>query len=173
MQSFAHPTSRLTTFVALVAMLAMLVGVAPRPARADSASTTATLLGAAAAVAAIVISNNIRHKQQAANAPVGRTQDGGTILGNGKVVYPNGDVLYTGNGNGQPCTFTGYGIPCTSDPTVYYPRNYDGGRHDNGHHYGWYKHHHRHDRDDNDDQGENGRGHDHGNGPGHGHGHDD
>ncbi|GAC1395963.1 MAG: hypothetical protein NVS3B17_12520 [Vulcanimicrobiaceae bacterium] len=148
--TFAH-SKPLTTFVATFAMLAMLVGVAPRPARADSASTTATLLGAAAAVAAIVISNNVRHKQQQANAPVGRTQDGGTILGDGRVVYPNGDVLYTGNGNGQECTFTGYGVPCTNNPTVYYPRDYNGGRHDNGHHYGEYKHHHH---DDNDEQGD-------------------
>ena len=161
-QSFVRPRSRSNALLAMVAMVAMLVGVAPRPVRADTASTTATLLGAAAAVAAIAISNNVRNKQAQANAPVGRTQDGGTILANGRVVYPNGDVLYTGNGNGQPCTFTGFGIPCPSDPTIYYPRNYDGTRHDNGLHKGWYKHHHHH--HDDDDQG---------NGYYRGHGHDD
>lgn len=164
-QSFARPTSAPNALIATIAMFALLVGLAPRPARADPASTTATLLGAAAAVAAIAISNNVRNKQ--ANAPVGRTQDGGTILANGRVVYPNGDVLYTGNGNGQQCTFTGFGIPCSTNPTVYYPRGYNGTRHDNGLHKGWYKHHHHHDNDD--DQGNNG----YYNGNGHGHGHDE
>ncbi len=148
-QSFARPRFSVTTFGAFVALFALLVGMAPRPARADSASTTATALGAAAAIGAILISNNIRRKQAQANTPVGRTQDGGTILGDGRVVYPNGDVLYTGNGNGQQCTFNGYGVPCTSNPQVYYPQSYNGGRHDNGHHYGQYKHHKHHDNDDN------------------------
>lgn len=152
-QSLAHPKTRSprAACIAVVALFAMLASVGPRPARADSASTTATLLGAAAAAAATVISNNVRHKQAQANTPVGRTQDGGTILGNGRVVYPNGDVLYTGNG-GQRCTYDGYGVPCTNQPAVYYPRGYAGERHDRGHHYGWYKHHgHGHDNDDYDD----------------------
>ncbi len=148
-RSFARPRCVLTSFAALVALFAMFASVAPRPARADSASTTATVLGAAAAIGAILISNNVRHKQAQANTPVGRTQDGGTILGDGRVVYPNGDVLYTGTGNGQQCTFNGYGVPCSSNPQVYYPQNYNGGRHDNGHHYGHYKHHKHHDNDDN------------------------
>ena len=168
-QSLARPRTdtRLMALVAAFTLFAMLVGMAPRPAKADSASTTAVLLGGAAAVAAILISNNIRHKQQQANTPVGRTQDGGTILGDGRIVYPNGDVLRTGN-NGQACTFDGYGVPCTNNPTVYYPRDYDGGRHDNGHHYGQFKHHHHRDNDDNQgDEGNRGRDH------GHGHGDDD
>ena len=163
-QSLAQPRSRtrLTALVAALTLFAMLVGIAPRPAKADSASTTAVLLGGAAAVAAILISNNIRHKQQQANTPVGRTQDGGTILGDGRIVYPNGDVLRTGN-NGQACTFDGYGVPCTNNPTVYYPRGYDGGRHDNGHHYGQFKHHHHRDNDDNQgDEGNRGHGRGHG-----------
>jgi len=150
--SFLRPQlrSRLTSLVAIVTLVAMLVGIAPRPARADSTSTTAVLLGAAAAVAATIISNNIRHKQQQANTPVGRTQDGGTILGDGRVVYSNGDVLYTGTGNGQPCTYDGYGVPCTNQPVVYYPRGYNGGRHDRGNHNGWYKHGQHHDGEHDD-----------------------
>jgi len=141
-QSISRTRSRLTGLVALVALLAMLVGIAPRPALADRGSTTTVLLGAAAAAAAIIISNNVRHKQQQANTTVGRTQDGGRILGDGRVVYPNGDVLYTGNGNGQPCTYDGYGTPCADNPSVYYPRDYNGGRHDRDNEY---EHHHRHD----------------------------
>ncbi|GAC1307328.1 MAG: hypothetical protein NVS2B3_18190 [Vulcanimicrobiaceae bacterium] len=127
-----------TTILALVALFALLLTGAPRPARADSASTTAVLLGAAAAAAAIIISNNVRHKAAQANTPVGRTQDGGTILGDGRVVYPNGDVLYTGNENGR-CTYDGYGNRCDDRTAVYYPDGYYG--HDHGHHYGQYKHH--------------------------------
>jgi len=103
-QSISRTRSRLTGLVALVALLAMLVGIAPRPALADRGSTTAVLLG--------------------------------------RVVYPNGDVLYTGNGNGQPCTYDGYGTPCADNPSVYYPRDYNGGRHDRDNEY---EHHHRHD----------------------------
>lgn len=139
-----------SAFLAAFTLFAMLVTMTPRPARADRASTTAVLLGAAAAAAAIIISNNVRRKAAQANTPVGRTQDGGTILGNGRVVYPNGDVLYTGNGNGQPCRYDGYGYPCDRNPQVYYPRSYNGGRHDNGNHYGQYKHRHRDDEDGGD-----------------------
>lgn len=167
MQNFAPAIVRRrpSTALAIVALVALLFGTAPRPARADSASTTAVLLGAAAAAAAIIISNNVRHKQAQANTPVGRTQDGGTILGDGRVVYPNGDVLYTGNG-GQRCSYDGYGVPCSNQPNVYYPQNYGGTRHDRGHHYGWYKHHGR-DNDDNqgderDKHGDHGHHGDHG-----------
>jgi hypothetical protein len=163
MHSAVYPVQRkrFTAIVAVFTLLAMLVGIAPRPARADSASTTAVLLGGAAAVAAILISNNVRHKQAQANTPVGRTQDGGTIFGDGRVVYPNGDVLYTGNGNGQQCSYDGYGAPCNNQPVVYYPQGYNGNGHGNrGHHYGWNKHHHHHDGDD-DDRGDRGREHHH------------
>ena len=157
---------RISRVIALVALLAMFGFAAPRPVRADSGSTTAVLLGAAAAAAAIIISNNVRHKQAQANTPVGRTQDGGTILGDGRVIYPSGDVLYTGNG-GRRCTYDGYGTPCSNQPNVYYPRDYSGGNH--GHHYGEYKHRdHRgrgehHDDDDQGNRGDHGDHVNHGN----------
>lgn len=149
------PRYRFSQALAVVALFALLVGIAPRPARADTGSTTAVLLGAAAAAAAIIISNNVRHKQAQANTPVGRTQDGGTILGDGRVVYPNGDVLYTGNG-GRRCTYDGYGAPCSNQPVVYYPRSYNGANH--GHHYGWDKHRERRENEDEqgDDRGKHG-----------------
>ncbi len=163
MQSYAHTAKRnpAMALVAAFTLFAMLVTMTPRPARADKASTTAVLLGAAAAAAAIIISNNVRRKQAQANQTVGRTQDGGRILGDGRVVYPNGDVLYTGNGNGQPCSYDGYGYPCNDNSSVYYPRDYNGHDHDRGHHYGKYKKHH-HGNDDNQGDGERGQ-----------HGHDD
>jgi len=148
MHSSAYPTgpNRFMSVVALFALFAMLVGVAPQPARADKASTTAVILGAAAAAAAILISNNVRHKQAQANTTVGRTQDGGRILGDGRVVYPNGDVLYTGNGNGQTCTYDGYGVPCGDRTQVYYPQGYNGRHHDR-----------HHENDDEDNDGEHGQ----------------
>ena len=158
MQSSVYPARRhrFATALAALTLFAMLVGITPRPARADSASTTAVLLGAAAAAAAILISNNVRHKHAAANTPVGRTQDGGTILGDGRVVYPNGDVLYTGNGSGRNCTYDGYGVPCDNQASVYYPNDYNG--HDHGRHYGQYQRRHHHGNDDEDDQGEGDQG---------------
>ncbi len=131
MQSSIYPAprNRFAVGFAVLTLFAMLAGIAPRPARADSASTTAVLLGAAAAAAAIIISNNVRHKQAQANTPVGRTQDGGTVFGDGRVVYPNGDVLYTGNGNGRSCTYDGYGVPCNNQSGVYYPSGYNGATH--------------------------------------------
>ena len=172
MHSFRIGSRAKAAVAALAIGTAAMGGLAPQPARADSAAVTRNIiLGVAAAAAADIIYNNVRHKRQAANNTViGQTRNGGTVYSDGRVVYPNGDVLYTSNGNGQPCAYNGTYNPCTT-PGVYYPQNYAGQNH--GNHYGQrsvdaddraVKHHKKHDNDD------RGRGD---NGNGHGHGHDD
>lgn len=82
----------------LAAVLALIVALSvTRPALADGAASTRNImLGAAAAIAGIIIYNNIHHKQVAHKRIVGYTRDGGTVYADGRIVYPNGDVLYTG-----------------------------------------------------------------------------
>ncbi len=132
-QSGAHPSRARIRLVAAIAMLAFLFGFAgPLPARADGAASTRNIiLGAAAVAAAIIISNNARRARIARDTVVGRTADGGLVYADGRVAYPNGDVLYTGNGNGRRC---GYGGDdgedrCGQNAVAYYPRGYNGRRH--------------------------------------------
>ena len=169
MQSFRFASHRTNAAIAAVAIgAATLGGLAPQPAQADSAAVTRNIiLGVAAAAAADIIYNNVRHKQQAArDTVIGQTRNGGTVYSDGRVVYPNGDVLYTSNGNGQPCSYNNTYNQCVS-PSVYYPRNYAGQNH--GNHYGQ----NRQDGDDrqvkHENRHENGEG-DHNRGEGHGHG---
>lgn len=149
--------------VAAVAAGGLTLGLASgaSTARADGAASTRNIiLGAAAAVAADIIYNNIHHKNVQHNTIVGRTRDGGTVYADGRVVYPNGETLYSGNG-GSRCSFDGSYAPCGGRPVVYYPRGYSGSPHGNdydgarggGHAYG------RRDRDDrghHDDRGDGG-----------------
>ncbi|GAC1657447.1 MAG: hypothetical protein NVS4B3_23990 [Gemmatimonadaceae bacterium] len=142
--------------VAAIAILAFLFAfVAPAPARADKAAATRNIiLGAAAIAAVIIISNNVRHKQIARDTVVGRTTDGGLVYGDGRVVYPNGDVLYTGNGDGRRCGYGGDDSEewCGQDAGTYYPRGYNGGRHGDDNHW----HHRHHDGDHHHDDGQHG-----------------
>lgn len=129
----------------LAAVLALIVALTvTRPALADGAASTRNIiLGAAAAIAGIIIYNNIHHKQVAHNTIVGYTRDGGTVYADGRIVYPNGDVLYTGNGNGAPCSWDGSNQYCGDNPAAYYPngngyQNYPYGNQnyqDNGYQY--------------------------------------
>src|SRR5579864_9102170 len=81
--------------VAAAVALALIVGVA-RPVYADGAASTRNIiLGAAAAVAGVILYNNIHQKQVAHNTVVGYTQNGGTVYADGRIVYPNGTVVYT------------------------------------------------------------------------------
>jgi len=121
------------SFVA--ATLALIVAASmTRPVlAAGAASTRNIILGAAAVVAGIVISDNVHHKQVAANTIVGYTRDGGTVYADGRIVYPNGTVLYAGN-NGTPCSWDGSQQYCGSTPAVYYP-NSGYGYQNNGYNY--------------------------------------
>jgi len=158
-----------------LAVLAMAGGlsVTPLPAKADTnAINRNVILGVAAAAAAVLIYNNVQAKNRnQATVVLGHTSDGGTIYADGHVGYPNGDVLYTGNG-GTPCNWLPGGTFCNGTPQIYYPQGYHG--HDHGHHYGWYKNCHNphnpchHDNDnDQGDEDDHGHGHGHGDHDGH------
>ena len=124
-----------TLALSTAAAATIAVGAVPRPASADAQSTINTLLGAAAVVGGIVISNNIRHKQQA-NQVVGYTQNGGTVYGDGRIVAANGQTYYP-NANGQYA----WGQPAYYNPNAnYYANGYNGIRRDNGHDRGWNNH---------------------------------
>jgi len=172
-------------------------GAAPRPAAANASSTITTIAAAAAVIGGIVLYNNYEHKKQAANQVVGYTRNGGSILGDGRIVMPNGQTYYP-NANGQYAwgqsayyanNFNGNAIVYDTDRSGQYDRTH---RHDNGLHRGWYKNHEpahvnvdapqyrpeiKHDdrgRGDDRDKRNNGHDdhHDGGNGNAHGHGHE-
>jgi len=96
-----------------VLVLAMLGGTLA-PSRADTAGQVSTrniLLGALAATG-IILYDNWQHKRAYANSVVGYTRDGGTVYGDGRIVYPNGTTIYTSNNGSTICTFDGYGQQC-------------------------------------------------------------
>lgn len=126
-------SARSAVALALVLMLALS---AVRPVLAETAgqrSTRNIILGGVAAAVAVVLYNNWHHKQIAHNTVVGYTRDGGTVYADGRIVYPNGDVLYTANRNAAPCAWDGSRPNCGSNAVAYYPRNhyynYRHGRH--------------------------------------------
>lgn len=149
----------------------------PRPAAASTASTLTTVLGAAAVVGGIILYNNYQHKKQAANQVVGYTRNGGTILGDGRIVMPNGQTIVP-DANGQyPWGQPAYYNPNFNPNAVAFDQSRSGRydsthRHDNGLHRGWYK---DNNRDDNRGQGNDNRGDrgnsggDHGDRGNHGH----
>ena len=120
-----------TTARAVAALIAMTTFAVP--ASADTAGQTSTrnlILAGLAATAAVILYNNYHHKYEAAHTVVGYTRDGGTVYADGRVVYPNGTVLYTGNANGQQCSYMGNYAPCGNQVYAYGPRS-------RGNHYGW------------------------------------
>ena len=113
--------------LALAAALAMpFASAAPGQAETSGqASTRNIAIGAAVAAAGIILYNNVQHKNAAAaqeNTIVGRTRDGGTVYGDGRIVYPNGSVLYASNGNGRVCSWRGDGERCGRNVNAYHPR---------------------------------------------------
>jgi hypothetical protein len=140
--------------LALALVCSLFLGY-QRPAAADGAASTRNILLGAAAVAAAIALSNSGHTHVRFDAVVGNTDDGGVIYGDGRVRYPNGDVLYVSNGDGRPCGWA-YGLPRCYRPVVYYPRYYHGHRHDRDdwHHDRYHDHddhHHDHDHHDHDD----------------------
>lgn len=141
--------------VALIALAALMVFNFSfvRPVQAETAgqrSTRNLILAGVALAAGIILYNNYHHKQVAHNTVVGRTSDGGTIYADGRIVYPDGTVVYTSNNGRQLCRYDGYGVPCGQSVRAYRVAkgyedearryNQEEGGHDNGHHYGHYKH---------------------------------
>jgi hypothetical protein len=190
-----------TAALSLAAAAVFATGNIPRPASANTASTLTTLAGAAAVVGGIVLYNNYKHKQQAANQVVGYTRNGGSILGDGRIVMPNGQTIAPSTTGQYPWGQYAYYNDRFNSSTAAYDTDRSGKfdrthHHDNGLHRGWYKHdaagvnhytaaappaHPQHveeerGRGDRDDAGKHGERGDHGNGQGngngHGHGHD-
>jgi len=136
------------TILAFAIAASLFAGPLGRPAMASTGSTYTMIEGALALIGGIILYNNYQHKRQAANSIVGYTRNGGTVYGDGRIVMPNGSVIYPGrNGTyawGQPA----YYMPNATGYAYDYGRT---GRYDrtghHGHHYGWYKRSHRHDGD--------------------------
>jgi hypothetical protein len=134
-----------TIALSVAAAAVFATGSAPRPAAANTTSTITTVAGAAAIIGGIILYNNYEHKKQAANQVVGYTRNGGSILGDGRIVMPNGQTYYpNANGQypwGQPAYyangFSGNAVAYDTDRSGRYDRTH---HHDNGLHRGWYKH---------------------------------
>lgn len=139
---------RLYTGTLAAAIAASLVA-APlaRPAAASTGSTYTLIESGLALIGGIILYNNYQHKRQAANRIVGYTRNGGTVYGDGRIVMPDGATIYPGRNGQYPWGQDAYYMPNANGYTYDYNRSgqYDRtGRHDRGHHYGWYKHGHRH-----------------------------
>lgn len=179
----------------IAAAAVFATGSAPRPAAANT-STITTIAAAAAVIGGIVLYNNYEHKKQAANQVVGYTRNGGSIMGDGRIVMANGQTYYpNSNGQyawGQPVYysngFSSSNVLYDTDRSGQYDRTH---HHDNGLHRGWSKNaapayaqqYHRDARpddrgrgdDDQRDQHDRNNGNGNGNGDDHrgnGHGHD-
>lgn len=156
LSNYKHCALRMT---ALVLAIIMVLGFsAARPVQAATAgqiSTRNIILAGVALATAVILYNNYEHKQVAHNTVVGRTSDGGIVYADGRIVYPDGTVVYTSNDGRSRCSYDGYGVPCARTVRVYRLASdcddkddrgdFRDCRHDNGHHYGKYKHNHDND----------------------------
>jgi hypothetical protein len=137
-----HMIKKLRNLAVATGSAAMLFsGALPRPAAAD---TTSTILTAAAVVGGLILYNNYQHKRQEANQVVGYTRNGGTILGDGRILMPNGQTYYPDANGRYPWGQYAYYNPQFQQSNVGYDYNHSGQwdsthRHDNGLHRGWYK----------------------------------
>jgi hypothetical protein len=85
---------------------------------------------------------------------VGYTRNGGTVYGDGRIVMPDGSVIYPGRNGQYPWGQDAYYMPNASGYDYDYDRSgrYDRThRHDRGLHRGWRHHHEDRDRDDGGD----------------------
>jgi len=117
--------------VAAVAMCAVSVAAVQAPARADSAATTRTIIGAAAAIAGIATAINVEHKHQLASSVEGYLPDGSTVYDDGHVVAPNGYSWYPGNQGQQ--------VSCSNQQCAVYGNGsygYNGNNGNNGYYNG-------------------------------------
>ncbi len=144
--------------IALALAMTLVVALSGvRPSLAESAgqrSTRNIILGGVAVATAIILYNNYHHKQVAHDTVVGRTPNGGTVYADGRIVYPNGDVLYTSNDGRTPCGYDGYETSCGPYARGYHRQRYAYAEQDHRPAY-------RHDRqehggDSGDDEGDGG-----------------
>lgn len=127
------------TIVCIVAGLSLLLaGATVTPAQSATAgqiSTRNIILGAVAVTAAVVLYNEYRH---APGTIVGRAEDGGRVYIDGRVIFPDGSVIYLSNDGRRPCDFYGDEDRCSPRARGFVWR-YDGERewHGEGLHRGW------------------------------------
>jgi hypothetical protein len=93
-----------------------------RPASASTGSTWTIIESAAALIGGIILYNNYMHKRQAANTVVGYTRNGGTVYGDGRIVMPNGAVIYPGPNGQYPWGQSAYYYPNAAGYTYDYYR---------------------------------------------------
>lgn len=115
---------RLSSIALTLVMTASLVA-APlaRPAAASTGSTWTIIESAAALIGGIILYNNYMHKRQAANTVVGYTSNGGTVYGDGRIVMPNGAVIYPGPNGQYPWGQAAYYNPYATGYTYDYARS--------------------------------------------------
>ena len=108
-------TNIFRSLIAAAVMCGVMITSIQAPARADSAATTRTIIGAAAAIAGIATVVNVENKHRLASTVQGYLPDGSTVYADGHVVAPNGYSYYPGNQgqqiacNNQQCAIYGNG----------------------------------------------------------------
>jgi hypothetical protein len=147
--------------VAIAVAASLVAGPLAGSASASTGSTYTLIEAGLALIGGIILYNNYEHKKQAANTVVGYTGNGGTVYGDGRIVMPNGTVIYPGRNGQYPWGQYAYYSPSAGGYRYDYDRS---GRYDRTHNHGYYAsrwahaHHHRHghkDRDrDRDDRGD-------------------
>src|ERR1700737_4862242 len=121
---FRRIASLRSAAVALMLALSLIAGnIHPVSARetAGQRSTRNIILGALAVTGIVLYTNYQRHAAYARSV-VGYTRDGGTVYGDGRIVYPNGQTIYTSNNGQSVFTFDGEGQQCQPGSVQgYYP----------------------------------------------------
>jgi hypothetical protein len=90
--------------IAVAVMFAFAGATRASSETAGQISTRDIVLGALAGAAAVVLYEDYHHTQ---GAIVGRTQDGGTVYIDGRIVFPGGTVVYLSNDGRHPCDYYG------------------------------------------------------------------
>jgi hypothetical protein len=122
-------------------LAAIMILQAPAPATPTTAgqiSTRNIILGAVATTAALILYNQYKHEGGA--TVVGVTADGGRVFIDGRVVFPNGIVVYLSNDGRRPCDFEGDEDRCGPEARGFlwrYP--WETQWHGRGLHRGWEK----------------------------------
>lgn len=136
----------------------MAFGPLAKPAVASTGSTYTIIESALALIGGIILYNNYQHKRQAANRIVGYTRNGGTVYGDGRIVMPDGSVIYPGRNGQYPWGQEAYYMPGASGYGYDYGRT---GEYDETHrHGGWRGRGHHGEHGDHGDHGNGGDDHD-------------
>jgi hypothetical protein len=142
--------------VAALALAILIGSFSAKPALSATAgqiSTRNIIIGAVAVTAAVILYNEYHHT---AGTIVGRTSDGGRVYIDGRVIFPDGAVVYLSNDGRRPCSYWGDEDRCGIHARGFIWR-FEGERdwHGEGLHRGWDQGHGNphHDQGENDDGG--------------------